>query len=641
MKKMNWILWVVLSLGCVSTEEEESLDAEESCVFCGDEKADAFGISRSSYLAYGIVDLANTASFKVLDDDVRLDRRAASGIVATRPFDYIEQIDTVSYVGRRAFSRLAEYAEAQGFVPFCGDGKVQSLLEACDDGNQNNGDGCSSTCLAESGGQNTSFFETDTHFIKGSQIGVSFVNPNGFYLRERRYKGFGLASDIKAILDRADGILANSTANDRVSYDELALLSKEPFLSSLFSSERNALVKAWKIFEINSAEPVVIRWEYGSVPTSVAFDFEVLRPGPIEVISVRQISSLGSFMQTIARRLQQMNGLNADNNSRTIEMGDLEAGLGNYRPVFTQSELNEMQRLLDDYIQAATPSFGGDYMVKYSTMPSPSKQTFRIADFDGWTYNAYLEVDVHYDAYDKKSIYSGNYVPDANLKSEYSFWTSLHKPGLRRPLKWMKLNGDWANGGSERGYRIMERWENGRRKYNRVLKFESTFYRVHKQSSYKNEFATARPMLADGTPLSLRKSTTVQYGRNKRYQRFKLAKVQSHFNKNIEKFFPNSADRILSIPFGRYEAVDGVVIDVHKSGAIFAYIGGCELPFSIQDGTFETKSCGGRSAKIDVDRSRAFLKLYSGGRKTKEVQLYNSSNPHLAIDLDRTYYIVK
>lgn len=133
-------------------EEETSADPIDECVFCDDGKADAFGIARDSYLAYGIIELANTASERELDDDVGLDARAVRGIIAQRPFFFIEEIDTVPYVGKTAFRSMADYAKAQGYVPSCGDGGLQSLIEACDDGNTVSGDGCSAMCVVEEGG---------------------------------------------------------------------------------------------------------------------------------------------------------------------------------------------------------------------------------------------------------------------------------------------------------------------------------------------------------------------------------------------------------------------------------------------------------------------------------------------------------
>jgi len=64
-----------------------------------------------------ILAVANDATldFATLDDDVGLDRRAASGIVDRRPFASIEALDAVPYVGDSALARLHAYAVANDY----------------------------------------------------------------------------------------------------------------------------------------------------------------------------------------------------------------------------------------------------------------------------------------------------------------------------------------------------------------------------------------------------------------------------------------------------------------------------------------------------------------------------------------------
>lgn len=67
-----------------------------------------------------ILDLVNDRSTTeaVLDDDVGLDRRAAAGIIARRPFATLAELDAVPYVGQSALDKLLEYARAtQGGGP--------------------------------------------------------------------------------------------------------------------------------------------------------------------------------------------------------------------------------------------------------------------------------------------------------------------------------------------------------------------------------------------------------------------------------------------------------------------------------------------------------------------------------------------
>ena len=76
-----------------------------------------------------VLDLVNEASLTLLDDDVRLDKRAAENIVVHRngadailgtadddPFESIEELDMVSYVGPSALEKLVSYVHAQGLV---------------------------------------------------------------------------------------------------------------------------------------------------------------------------------------------------------------------------------------------------------------------------------------------------------------------------------------------------------------------------------------------------------------------------------------------------------------------------------------------------------------------------------------------
>ena len=62
-----------------------------------------------------ILAVANQASFSELDDEIGLDRRAAEGIVAGRPFDSVAALDAVPFVGATTLARLQVFGEATGF----------------------------------------------------------------------------------------------------------------------------------------------------------------------------------------------------------------------------------------------------------------------------------------------------------------------------------------------------------------------------------------------------------------------------------------------------------------------------------------------------------------------------------------------
>lgn len=639
---------------------EGPADPIDQCVFC-DSKADAFGIARESYLAEGIVKLANTASLEVLDDDVPLDVRAARGIVAGRPFEYIEEIDTVSYVGERAFTNLARYAEENGFVPYCGDAELQPILEGCDDGNAIDGDGCSSTCQVEAGPGQTNFLADIPDLIKGSDIGGPAVDPNTYYLRERSIAGLNLDDeDVAAILERADSINANSAGDDIVSYDELEILSKEPFYSSLFSDEKAALAKAWEIFSVSDTAPAVVEYTGGDISSDSPFTTTIDRVGPVVVDGTRRIADLDADTAEVAQRLQQMPGANADGNNSTIQLADIEKALADYTPVLTQYEIYDLEALKQAMFDEATPEDGGDFVITFPEMPNQGTVNTVLADFDGITFRIHVRNEIHFDAYDPDwSLYS-TYPYDANLRSEFAVHTSMSISGAENIVntgcgvwytcapfrhsqaRFLNFDGTSARAGTKRGMILLERWKNGERIYNRVVDFKNTFREIDEIRSYHNQFALARPMLADGTFLSPRKSTTINYGQ-KEYTRFKLSTVTTAFNRNISKFFPNHGDEFDVLPTGRYEEVEGVVMEVHASKAVFAYLDGCEVPLAVQDGYLEGKcESSGRKVVVQLDGHRAYLRVYSySGSRQAEVQLVNTINPHLAIDLDRTYYTIK
>ena len=87
----------VLLVGCVSADNEFGHSL--------------FPITASPAEEMAILEVANTSSFEVLDDDVGLDRRAAQNIVDRREsgFSTIEQLDAVPYVGDRALIKLLNF----------------------------------------------------------------------------------------------------------------------------------------------------------------------------------------------------------------------------------------------------------------------------------------------------------------------------------------------------------------------------------------------------------------------------------------------------------------------------------------------------------------------------------------------------
>jgi hypothetical protein len=108
--------------GCGMTDEDVSQGQDEqSASFLGDSaldsRADGLGISTQETRA--ILEVVNTMTQTELDEDVRLDARAAANIVKTRDsglFTTLQQLDDVPYVGPTAFGLLRTFVAEQGLI---------------------------------------------------------------------------------------------------------------------------------------------------------------------------------------------------------------------------------------------------------------------------------------------------------------------------------------------------------------------------------------------------------------------------------------------------------------------------------------------------------------------------------------------
>ncbi|MFB6264461.1 MAG: amidohydrolase family protein [Bradymonadaceae bacterium] len=94
-----------------------------------DELNAVHGIVPGSDEAKGLIAVANTASRRTLDHDVRLDARGASNLIEHRigpdqtagtqddnPYDTLNELDNVSYIAATAFKKLEKYGERYGFI---------------------------------------------------------------------------------------------------------------------------------------------------------------------------------------------------------------------------------------------------------------------------------------------------------------------------------------------------------------------------------------------------------------------------------------------------------------------------------------------------------------------------------------------
>ncbi len=116
------LLLALLAVACGDESADETttpLADGRDATFNDGGKADGLGITEGSAAAAAVLDVANTATLDELDrsasaDGVGLDTRAANGIVATRPFATLAELDAVPFVGPKALEALYNYAIASG-----------------------------------------------------------------------------------------------------------------------------------------------------------------------------------------------------------------------------------------------------------------------------------------------------------------------------------------------------------------------------------------------------------------------------------------------------------------------------------------------------------------------------------------------
>ncbi|MDX2093796.1 MAG: hypothetical protein SFX73_38525 [Kofleriaceae bacterium] len=118
-----------LLLPACASDTDEQEDGVDDTI--SDGKTDGFGVAEGTPEACGVLHVANTATLAELADDIGLTRRAATNIVAERPFVTLAELDTVPYVGPIAFGALLEFAEESGQVEACGSGPSHPPPTTC------------------------------------------------------------------------------------------------------------------------------------------------------------------------------------------------------------------------------------------------------------------------------------------------------------------------------------------------------------------------------------------------------------------------------------------------------------------------------------------------------------------------------
>jgi endonuclease/exonuclease/phosphatase family metal-dependent hydrolase len=110
---------VSLVLLCSTPACHEPVDDEDVSGLPGGKADGVHGIEDGTPEARAILRLANTASFEVLDQEVRLDRRAARGIVDARSeegYQALAELDAIPFVGPSAFGKMLNYVLDHGLI---------------------------------------------------------------------------------------------------------------------------------------------------------------------------------------------------------------------------------------------------------------------------------------------------------------------------------------------------------------------------------------------------------------------------------------------------------------------------------------------------------------------------------------------
>ena len=89
-------------------------DAREDCFVCAGKSDSAGALPANLCETDNLLRFAGSASFEVLDIDVGLDSRAASGIADHGDFASLEELDRVPFVGPVALERLLDYLDSRG-----------------------------------------------------------------------------------------------------------------------------------------------------------------------------------------------------------------------------------------------------------------------------------------------------------------------------------------------------------------------------------------------------------------------------------------------------------------------------------------------------------------------------------------------
>jgi hypothetical protein len=200
--------------------------------------------------------------------------------------------------------------------------------------------------------------------VDGSDIPSAYVDTTKSYLISRTIDGLVNAGALDMVetrlVQRIDGIIANMPLDRRLHVAELVRMEDPLIFGTLFADEKAALPRLWEKVEAPSTNDLVVgpNAGFGVVDTATP-------PGPAVPPASLAITTLPTpQLQSAATRLQNL--YNADNNMSTVQIADLDKGIGN-PGAFTPAEVMAFGTINALFREQAVAAAGASLVIS----PSP------------------------------------------------------------------------------------------------------------------------------------------------------------------------------------------------------------------------------------------------------------------------------
>jgi hypothetical protein len=195
--------------------------------------------------------------------------------------------------------------------------------------------------------------------IPGTSTVPPGVDPNQLYADSRSIKILDsvgqLTADERAVLVRADGMVASAPADGRVSVDELAQLAAPNFVVILTPGEKVALRTVWRVMKAPKetsvhgldVTPKTARFTLASVNVIHGEPTVIPHPAPRTSFGLTELDQYGQ--EPLGERIEK--GFDSDSNSSTISIADLDAA--SHSGAFTPDEISTMTWLKNTLVAFA------------------------------------------------------------------------------------------------------------------------------------------------------------------------------------------------------------------------------------------------------------------------------------------------